>query len=136
MAKGKTLKKAEQPEHLKKRLVLEALEKSGGIVAPACKAAKVGRTTFYMWMKDDTDFAAQVADLKEVALDTVESVLFEKATRMKDLTAVIFYLKTQGAGRGYGERTTVKLEKDRLDDLTDEELAAEIERLKNTINGK
>ena len=36
-----------------KQAVLEALNKSSGIVASACKAAGISRFTFYKWQHDD-----------------------------------------------------------------------------------
>jgi len=39
-------------EHHKKAII-EALEKSLGVVTTACKIVGVGRTTFYQWLKDD-----------------------------------------------------------------------------------
>ena len=37
-------------EHHKKA-ILEALEKSLGVVTTACKKVGIGRTTFYEWMR-------------------------------------------------------------------------------------
>jgi hypothetical protein len=89
-------------EHSKKR-VLEALEKSLGVVTTACKTAGVSRTQYYHWLKDDTEFAEQVADIASVALDFAESQLF---SQIKDgnTSATIFYLKTKGKSRGFVER--------------------------------
>lgn len=83
-----------------KKALLDALEKSLGIVTTACKSAGVGRVTFYEWMKKDPDFAAAVEDIGEVTLDFAESALLMNI-RQGDTTAIIFYLKTKGRGRGY-----------------------------------
>lgn len=40
-----------------KEVVLDALNKSSGIVASACKAAGISRFTFYKWLMEDSDFA-------------------------------------------------------------------------------
>ena len=53
-------------EH-KKKAILEALEKSLGVVTTACKNVGIGRTTYYQWLKDDEEFATQVKDIDEVA---------------------------------------------------------------------
>lgn len=114
-------------EHNKKA-VIEALEKSLGIVSTACKAAGVGRTQFYTWVKEDADFKKQVDEIEGVALDYVESKLFEKIdgvyinqghdneneeARVYKVppsdTAIIFYLKTKGKKRGYVERQEIAI---------------------------
>ena len=59
---------SEQTEHNKKK-ILEALERSFGIVTTACKTVSVGRTQFYQWLKDDPLFKKQVDDLQNVTLD-------------------------------------------------------------------
>ena len=92
-------------EHHKKAL-LEALEKSLGVVTTACKIAGVGRTTYYEWYKDDLDFKSKVDDLQNVALDFAESQL-HKQIADNSTPATIFYLKTKGKKRGYVERQEI-----------------------------
>ena len=94
-------------EHTKKAL-LEALEKSLGIVTTACKKVGIGRTTYYDWYNNDSDFKEKVDDLKNVALDFAESQL-HKQIQDNSTSATIFYLKTQGKKRGYIERQEVDL---------------------------
>lgn len=96
---------SEQTEHNKKG-VLEALEKSFGIVTTACKAMGIGRTQFYQWLKDDAEFKKQVNDLQNVTLDMAESQL-HKQILGGNTTATIFYLKTKGKNRGYVERQEI-----------------------------
>ncbi len=88
--------------HSKKR-VIEALEKSLGVVTTACKKADVSRTQFYSWLKKDKDFKQAVSDISNVALDYAESKLFEQIED-GNTPATIFYLKTKGKKRGYVER--------------------------------
>jgi len=101
-------RKSEQTEQLKKE-VLTALEQTLGIVTPACKMAGIGRTTFYQWCKEDRDFNEKVRELNNHTLDFVESKL-HKAIRDDNLTAVIFYLKSKGKGRGYVERQEIEMQ--------------------------
>jgi len=89
-----------------KKAILLALEKSLGVVTDACKKVGVGRTTFYGWLKDDEEFAAQVKDIQNIALDFVESKLF-KNIRAGKTSEMIFYLKTKGKSRGYIERQEI-----------------------------
>ena len=85
-----------------KKAVIEALEKTLGIVTQACKMAGVGRSTFYKWMDDDEEFRKQVQDIDNVVLDFVESKL-HKQIDGGNPTSTIFYLKTKGRKRGYIE---------------------------------
>jgi len=93
---------SEQTEHNKKA-ILEALEKSLGVVTTACKAIGIGRTQFYQWLKDDPEFKRQVDDISNIAIDFAESQL-HKQIQDGNTSATIFYLKTKGKNRGYVER--------------------------------
>lgn len=128
-----------------KEQAIKALEDKHGIITDACASIGLARSTFYKWRDTDPDFKAAIEEIQEVAIDYVESKLFEKIDgvwvegRGEDDdgeprtykqppsdTAIIFYLKTKGKGRGYVEKTqvehsgTIKTVKE----LTDEELAA------------
>ena len=92
-------------EHHKKAL-LEALEKSLGVVTTACKRAEVGRTTYYDWYNNDEEFKKQVDDIANIALDFAESQL-HKQIADNSTSATIFYLKTKGKKRGYIERQEI-----------------------------
>jgi|TARA_R110000822_G_scaffold81181_1_gene193026 hypothetical protein len=86
-----------------KRSLLEALEKSLGIVTSACKSAGCSRETFYKYCKEDDDFKRDVDELSNVALDFAESQL-HKQIRDGIPSSTIFYLKTKGKSRGYIEK--------------------------------
>jgi hypothetical protein len=117
--------------------MIQALTKSLGNVSEAALAVGMCRETHYAWLKDDAEYSAAVASLKNVALDFAESQLkklMEGAERqalthdgeivtIKDApntSAIIFYLKTQGKNRGYIER---------------QELSTEIKSINITIDG-
>lgn len=87
----------------KKKLMLEALESSMGIVTTACKAVGISRGTHYLWMNIDEGYRASVMMIENSALDFAESKLFEKITE-GDITATIFFLKTKGKLRGYNAK--------------------------------
>jgi len=87
----------------RKKMLLAALEKTYGVVTTACKKADIDRQTFYNYYNDDPSFAKKVDELKNVALDYAESHLFKNMQDGKE-ASVIFYLKTQGKGRGYIEK--------------------------------
>lgn len=92
-------------EHHKKAM-LDALEKSLGVVTSACKSVGIGRTTFYDWMNTDEEFKKQVNDIQNIALDYAESHL-HKQIKDGSTSATIFYLKTKGKNRGYIERQEI-----------------------------
>lgn len=107
----------------RKKKVLEALEDAHGIITTACQNAQVPRSTFYTWIDADPVFKAAVEAVNDVAIDFVESKLFEKingvamAGKGEDGeniyfqppsdTAIIFYLKTKAKKRGYIERQEI-----------------------------
>lgn len=99
-------KMANKKEHIKKA-ILEALEKSLGVVTTACRTAGVGRTTFYKYYNEDSDFKKQVDDIENIALDFAESQL-HKQIQEGSTAATIFLLKTKGKKRGYVERQEVE----------------------------
>ena len=129
----------EQPQKLtvKKDAMIQALTSSLGNVTEAAEKIGIRRETHYAWLKDDAEYSAAVASLKNVALDFAESQLKKlmggaerqalthdgEIVTIKDApntSAIIFYLKTQGKGRGYIERS---------------ELSTEIKSINITIDG-
>jgi len=94
-------------EHHKKAII-NSLEKSLGVVTTACKKVGIGRTTFYEWLKEDEEFANNVKDIQDIALDFAESHL-HKQIGAGSTAATIFYLKTKGKNRGYIERQELDL---------------------------
>ena len=89
-----------------KKAMIEALEKSLGVVTTACKQVGIGRTTFYGWLQEDNEFAKEVDDIQNIALDFAESQLHRQIGD-GNTTATIFYLKTKGKKRGYIERQEI-----------------------------
>ena len=92
----------------KKEAMLEALERSLGIVTTACNAVGVGRTTHYQWMKDDPEYKQAVKDIDNRTLDFAESHL-HKLIKEGNPAATIFFLKTKGKARGYVERQEIEV---------------------------
>lgn len=101
------MRNTEHTEHTKKQY-LEALEKSLGVKTTACKITGIGRTTVYDWIKSDEEFRKAVDEVEQVALDFVESKLFEQI-RGNNTPSTIFYLKTKGKKRGYVERNQMDI---------------------------
>ena len=98
--------------HDKKEALLKALEKSLGVVTTACKQLDISRATYYRWLSEDEEFSKSAKDIQDVALDFVESKLFEQI-QDSSTAATIFYLKTKGKKRGYVERSELDLQRRR-----------------------
>lgn len=91
---------------ISKKAFLKAFEKTMGNVSHACKNADISRTSFYDWYNEDAEFKADVDSIKESLIDLAESALTKQITE-GNTTAIIFFLKTQGKKRGYGEELAV-----------------------------
>tara|TARA_R100000951_G_C2618623_1_gene173679 strand:+ start:194 stop:556 length:363 start_codon:yes stop_codon:yes gene_type:complete len=92
---------------LKKRAMIEALEKTMGIVSPACKLVDIHRATHYRWLNEDPEYKKEVLDIENVALDFAESKLVENIRDKKE-SSIFFYLKTKGKKRGFVERQEIQ----------------------------
>ena len=90
-----------------KKALLDALEKSLGIVTTACKIVGVDRGTFYRYYNEDENFKKAVKDIENVSLDFAETKLLEQI-KSNNTAATIFYLKTKGKNRGYIEKQQIQ----------------------------
>tara|TARA_R100000781_G_scaffold96531_2_gene60538 strand:- start:65 stop:418 length:354 start_codon:yes stop_codon:yes gene_type:complete len=98
----------DKSRHIKKESIIKALEASLGVVTIACKKTDIPRSTFYKWLREDEDFANQVKDIDNIALDFVESKLHNQIED-GNTSATIFYLKTKGKKRGYVEKSELDI---------------------------
>jgi len=89
-----------------KRALIEAMQKSLGVVTQACKLAGVTRDTYYVYYNADEDFKRQCDDCSEIALDFAESKLYKQIDDNVP-TSTIFFLKCRGKKRGYIEKTEI-----------------------------
>jgi len=113
-----------------KKAMIEALEKSLGIVTTAAKSVGIDRTTHYNWLKEDEDYKAAVEGIDDMAIDFAESQLNQlmmgakhqvvtnkgEIVEIKDApnpSSIIFFLKTKGKKRGYVERQEVEVSGER-----------------------
>jgi len=103
-----TRKEAQQHNATRKKAMIEALEKSLGIVTIAAKMAGIDRVTHYRWYDKDSKYKAAVDSVSDMALDMAESSLHQQ---IKDNVpaSTIFYLKTKGKKRGYIEKNETDL---------------------------
>ena len=130
--KRKALRIVDRPARkstvLKKRLFLEALEKTLGVVAPALREVGIARMTVKRWIDSDPDFKALYDEMDDLVLDFAESHLHKQ---IKDgiPASTIFLLKTKGKKRGYVERTElIPLATSRFEELTTEEIEKKLEQ--------
>lgn len=93
-----------------KERFIKALEKSRGNIKKACAAVNISRGLYYKWRDADPDFKRAAEDINEGEIDVAEDQL---RARMDagDTTAIIFFLKTKGKGRGYSDKAQSKEEK-------------------------
>ncbi len=83
--------------------MLEALEKTLGIVTTACNQVGINRKTHYQWLKLDPAYKEAVDEIRNVAGDFVESSLMKCIKEGKE-ASIIFYCKTKLRNRGYIEK--------------------------------
>ena len=86
--------------------VAEALIKSGGLVSYAAEILGCTRATVYNYINDNDICQEAKIDAKEKNHDFVEGKLM-KLIKDGNVTAIIFYCKTQLKERGYVERQEV-----------------------------
>lgn len=85
-------------------------------VSLACQQANIGRTTYYVWLKENPAFKENVENIKEGAIDFAESKLMQQIQN-GNTTAILFFLKTQGKERGYVERTEQDVTVNKFEEL-------------------
>lgn len=109
-----------------KKRMLDALEKTWGIVTPACRIVGISRQTHYAWYNGDSEYREAVDELKTVGKDNAEYALVKlcegpeyqaldmdgNIVTLKDKpnsAAVIFANKTLNKDRGYIEKQEIDM---------------------------
>ena len=91
-----------------------------GNVAAIARRLGVSRSTVWARVQESPTLTVALEDARESMVDNAESALYKKVIEGIDTTALIFFLKTQGRNRGYGDKSdnfTLDLSK-----LTDDQL--------------
>jgi hypothetical protein len=83
--------------------MIEALEASRGLIAPAARYLGCKRDTVRAYIEEYPEVARIKKDMEEVGLDISENSLLNAAER-GEAWAVCFHLKTKGKHRGFVER--------------------------------
>ena len=107
--------KKHDPEWHKEKL-LEALERSLGIVTPACKEVGISRNTFYEYYRTDPEFKTKVDDINEITLDFAENQLLKKIKEGSE-RSILFYMKYKARKRGYTDSLDITSGGDKLIDI-------------------
>lgn len=100
---GTTGTRSDPREKYSSEQVAEALVAAGGVQADAARILGCGRATINGYVRRYPDLQQLIIDTREENLDLAESQLIKKM-KEGNMTAVIFYLKTQGKQRGYVEK--------------------------------
>lgn len=107
--------KKHNPEWHKEKL-LEALERSLGIVTPACKEVGISRKQFYVYYNTDSIFKEAVDDLNDITLDFAENQLLKKIKEGSE-RSILFYMKYKARKRGYTDSLDITTGGDKITDI-------------------
>lgn len=86
---------------VKKQEMLLALEKSLGIVTPACKSVGIARQTHYRWLAEDELYKQLVKDVLMEKRDFAETQLYKLV--QKQNPQAVFYAMRINKDRGYSD---------------------------------
>lgn len=100
-ARNRKLKEAAGTK-VKRKTLLDALQKNGGLVTYACKACGISPWFYYDQYKHVPEFKKEVDEINNNVLDLAESVVMRRM-KENDLGAAQFYLKYKGRNRGYSD---------------------------------
>ena len=89
--------------------VVTAIKGSGGFVTEIARRLGCSRSTVYRYKLNHKEIAEAIFEEKEHLLDTAESALLSQINT-GNITAIIFYLKTQGYHRQYGDRSKLDVD--------------------------
>ena len=86
--------------------IAEAIIAADGVLSVAARNLGCSRTTLYKYVEKYATVKDALEDARETNIDFVESSLM-KQIKEGNVTAMIFFLKTQGKHRGWVERQEI-----------------------------
>lgn len=101
-------------------------------ISNACKKANISRQTYYNWLDRIDGFATFIEDERESLIDFAESQLLLNI-KEKNQSAIQFFLRCQGAQRGWVEKN-IQLIGDAQGDNLPREIKIEV--LRPAIDGQ
>ena len=87
--------------------VVEALEKSNGLISVAARSLGCSQTTIKNYRKKYPEVEQAIQDHRCVLVDAAQGALF-RAVLNGDITAIIFTLKALGKDRGFVEKQQIE----------------------------
>lgn len=106
----------------KKKLFIEALEESRGMVTTSCQRAGITKKTLCEWREKDKAFDEEINRIKEEQKEWVQGRLMTLIEN-GNTSATIFFLKTQ-----CGWRETQKVEVENTNDVDVREMLKELKK--------
>lgn len=89
--------------------MIKMLAASLGNVSASCDLCGIDPDTHYRWLRLDAEYNRRVLEEKNRLLDVAEAQLMLNIKAGKE-QSLIFFLKKQGKGRGYGDDPIVNLD--------------------------
>lgn len=121
-------------ERFTREQVAEALAAAGGVQSDAARILGCSRSTLNGYVRRYPDLQQVIVDTREEALDLAESQL-QKKMKEGNMTAIIFFLKTQGKHRGYVEKGEAPVKADEAVDLSGL-TTKDLEQLERSLAGE
>lgn len=90
-----------------KRKFIEAYGATLGNITQSAKSAGVNRNMYYDWIESDPEFSQACDNILEEKIDFVENSLLKLIKDGKE-ASTIFFMKTYGKKRGYGEKLEIE----------------------------
>jgi hypothetical protein len=89
------------------KALMDAIRASRGNITAVAQSFRRSRQAIYRRIRSMPKVLEVLDESRETMVDAAEGILHEKVLA-GDITALIFFLKTQGKGRGYIERGEVE----------------------------
>ena len=112
---------------LKPDKVIEQIRKHKGNLSAVARAIRRSRQTIYTLIDNNPEVKQALEDERESMIDNVESKFYQQCLE-SNITAMIFFLKTQGHKRGWQEKQHLE-HSGSIDIKREKEVDAEVERL-------
>lgn len=119
-------------QHTSQRII-KAVKETKGLLTAAAPRAGVSYRTISRYANEFPSVKKAIIEAKEEMKDFAENQL-HKAIKDSNLTAILFYLKTQAKDRGYIEKTEVKAEVEHKGELKVVSMEDTIKKYKKVLD--